>query len=121
MSIDLKLVCPLCFEAGCVVVDAMGRWDVATQAWVIDTYQPQNCTVCTECGGDVDLDDCWKPLIDPPEKGAASIKITLDDGAITVTHGDCDALLADKPRANQGDWTRLIEAIKSVGIEWHPE
>ena len=53
------------------------------------------------------------------EPGAASILIKLEDGEIKVWHGtDSNWILGEKKHTSIGDWDRLIEALKSVGIKW---
>lgn len=52
------------------------------------------------------------------ELGAASLKISLSDGEITVTHGDDGTELAYKPEVKPGDWDKLIEALKLYGFKW---
>lgn len=55
-----------------------------------------------------------------PERGAASIKVELSGGIITVKHGtDGDAVLATW-NANLGDWDKLwdtINQLKAAGIK----
>lgn len=52
------------------------------------------------------------------ERGAAVLKISLRNGEIIVRHGDDGTVLADKTETSPGDWDRLIEALKSIGIKW---
>lgn len=52
------------------------------------------------------------------EPGAASIKVDLSDGVITVTHGTDSAVLAQWVARN-GDWDRLwntIYALAHAGV-----
>lgn len=52
------------------------------------------------------------------ETGAAKIVIELSEGVIAVTHGDGGALLAVKSETSPGDWDKIIEALKGIGLKW---
>jgi len=45
------------------------------------------------------------------ERGSANININLNDGIITVRHGDCNSILAQWVAKN-GDWNSLFEKIR---------
>lgn len=49
---------------------------------------------------------------EPAERGAASILISLDDGVITVTHGDSDIVLGSVT-AKVGDWDKLWDFLRN--------
>lgn len=51
------------------------------------------------------------------ERGAASLKIVLHNGAISVFHGTDKALLAELQDAPEGTWDALWDAMTSLGIE----
>jgi hypothetical protein len=54
-----------------------------------------------------------------PERGQASILISLTDGSITVDHGTDEILLGEKRVARSGDWDKLIDFLKrDLGIKW---
>ncbi len=51
--------------------------------------------------------------------GAAGITITLRQGQIVVTHSDDCTVLGQKVNAEPGDWTKIIDALIAVGVEWN--
>jgi hypothetical protein len=54
----------------------------------------------------------------PRERGAASILITLEDGAIEVIHGEDHVLLGRKQNTVEGDWDKLWELLTDeLGVE----
>jgi hypothetical protein len=54
---------------------------------------------------------------DIKERGAASVKIELSNGVITVKHGtSADAVLAQWT-ANAGDWDKLWDTINTLKAE----
>jgi hypothetical protein len=53
-----------------------------------------------------------------PERGAASLKISLSKSQIKVHHGSDGTLLAKKSEAVEGDWDKLIDALKDIGCTW---
>ena len=53
-------------------------------------------------------------LNDRKESGAASLKIEMSDGNITVIHGTDDVVLHKIENAKQGSWNKLWETIKSL-------
>lgn len=53
---------------------------------------------------------------------SASLLIELEDGVITVYHGEDNTALARKEKAHAGDWDKLISFLSSdtgLGCQWH--
>jgi hypothetical protein len=50
-----------------------------------------------------------------PERGAASIKITLADGKIKVTHGGNGETLLHTGMVEEGSWNKLWSFLESLG------
>jgi hypothetical protein len=50
--------------------------------------------------------------------GAATIKIRLAHGKITVEHND-GTILGQKEVAEEGDWSNIIQSLISIGVVWN--
>lgn len=48
------------------------------------------------------------------EKGSASIKIDLDNGNITVYHGEDEDVLHKIINAEDGSWDKIWELLRSI-------
>lgn len=57
-------------------------------------------------------------VVAKPEKGAASLHISLSDGKIEVSHGS-DCTLLGSVIALDGDWDKLIRFLRiDLGLKW---
>lgn len=51
------------------------------------------------------------------ERGAAEVVITLEDGTITIKHGEDGTILGELHDAPDGTWSRLWDAMEALGIQ----
>jgi len=75
-----------------VLMDAAERLDDAHQEWLERKLKDQ----------------------EKRETGAASIVISLSDGVIEITHGDCGTVLARNANAQKGDWNKMWTVLTEV-------